>query len=652
MQNLLDHLEKVLLSDNRLNSEGRLLKNKIVELAIKYDEELLDLLLQDMKLKDIFFIQVGKVYIFKKEHFIQFINNKEFLPDSYTAFRNEIGLFDGSNYLSEYKRDVVLAWPYKDTILQGGQTKEDSKREEIFWNKILAPEEINRLIEPKVFTNMKRIDQKGTNKLKSFEKDKNGEILDNLVIKGNNLLALYSIKKKFRGKVKLIYIDPPFNTGNDSFKYNDHFNHSTWLTFMKNRLDCAKELLSEDGVICVHCDYIEEFYLKVLMDEIFGKDNFVNSITIRDSHPSGLKLSAREKTIIKTKSTILVYKKDTGLKVNPIYQARSDWDTHFNSFVDIDSRPLNKVSLNEYLKNNSVISDQSFVLNDKSLNNPEFRKFAFNNRDKIFQSTKELPDNARKKSLNNKGIVIEYEKGEYAFNGRRLSPLSKSIYDVGFDGYRNEDFAKLLCDFWDDVDFNNSQSEGDVSFPSGKKPEFLLARLLTMFTNSGDLVLDFFLGSGTTAAVAHKMKRQYIGIEQMDYEDDDSVNRLRNVINGDKSGISKFIDWMGGGEFVYLELAKWNEIYVEKIKNSNNKKYLNELLEEILKRAQLSYIIDIKKAYERKEYFENLSMLEKKKFLLEIINKNHLYINLSEIEDPYYEVCDSDKELNVDFYGN
>jgi len=277
--------------------------------------------------------------------------------------------------------------------------------------------------------------------------------------------------------VKLIYIDPPYNTGNDSFGYNDNFNHSSWLTFMRNRLEIAKELLSNDGVLIVHCDFIEDNYLKVLMDEIYGRDKFINSIAIRDSHPSGLKLSAREKTIIKTKSTMLVYKSGGEIKINPVYQRRYEWDTHFNSFIDRKKKDKRRIPLTEYIKENNIITDPKFKLDERALQNDEFRKFAFDNRDKIFQSTKEIPKEAKEKSLRYKDEVIEYAKGEFALNGRRLSPLSRSIYNIGFDGYFVEDFGKLLCDFWDDIDFNNSQNEGGVSFPSGKKPELLLARV-------------------------------------------------------------------------------------------------------------------------------------------------------------------------------
>ncbi|PIU51450.1 DNA methylase, partial [Candidatus Desantisbacteria bacterium CG07_land_8_20_14_0_80_39_15] len=274
MKNLLDSLKNLIQRDERLISKGEILKNKVIELALKLDKDLIELLLVDKQMKEVFFTEIGNATIFDKDKFIKFISNKQFLPDSYTAFKNKIGLILGDEYLSE-KKEVVLSWPYKDCVLEGGMTKEDQKRDEIFWNEILAPDEISRLLDPKVFTNAKRIDKKGEHKLDEFRTDENGNIKDNLIIKGNNFLALHSLKKRFAGKVKLIYIDPPYNTGGslETFTYNNAFNHSTWITFMKNRLEVAREFLTDDGFIAIAIDHNELFYLGALADEIFDRDN-------------------------------------------------------------------------------------------------------------------------------------------------------------------------------------------------------------------------------------------------------------------------------------------------------------------------------------------------------------------------------------------
>jgi len=253
MENLLNNLKSLLKKDERLTSEGELLKNKIIELALKLDKDIVKLLLSDKKIKEIFFIKVDGTLIFDKDKFVRFVSNKQFLPDSYTAFKNKIGLIDEKGEFISEKKEVLLSWPYKDCVLEGGMTKEDQKRDEIFWNEILAPDEISRLFDPKVFTNAKRINAEGEHKFDGFRTDENGDIKDNLIIKGNNLLALHSLKKRFAG-------------------------NSSWLTFMRNRLEVARELLREDGVIFISIDDNEQAYLKVLCDEIFDRENFIASM--------------------------------------------------------------------------------------------------------------------------------------------------------------------------------------------------------------------------------------------------------------------------------------------------------------------------------------------------------------------------------------
>jgi len=179
---LLDELKVILKKDKRFISEDKLFKNRIIEFALKSDKDLIKLLLDNKKIRTHFFTEIGQALIFDKEKFMKFIDNKEFLPDSYTAFKNRIGLTADKRYISKSK-EVVLSWPYKDCILEGGQEKEDEKRKEIFYNEILAPDEIDRLLEPKTFTNFKRINVKGEHKVSEIKPS------DNLIIKGNNLLV-------------------------------------------------------------------------------------------------------------------------------------------------------------------------------------------------------------------------------------------------------------------------------------------------------------------------------------------------------------------------------------------------------------------------------------------------------------------------------
>ena len=654
LKNKLNALQK---NDSRLWDEENkeLNETRLKDLIDKCDEKLIELLLSDKETNKKFFIKVKNVFVLKQKELKFFIDENK-LDNSYTQYyQNKIGLKVGNKLLSD-RDEVVLEWPFKDCILEGGMTKEDLKRNEIFFNEILAKDEIDRLFDPKALVNWKRYTAKGEERIKEIKRDKDGNIRENIIIKGNNLLALHSIKEQFSEKVKLIYIDPPYNTGNDSFKYNDNFNHSAWLTFMKNRLKIAKDLLRNDGVIVIHLDDNEIHYLKILLDEIFNRENFINTITIRDSHPSGLKTAHKEKTIIKTKSHIICYSKSPNIKLNPLYQSREDWDRHFSFFVEIDSEKKERYSLIEYLKENDIV-EYDFKFDKGALKNNKFRNFCFKNRDKIFQSTKEIPEYAKKISLKTKDQVIEYKGADgtrqFALNGRRLSPLSKSIWDVGFDFYKKEDFGKLLCDFWDDIDFNNSQNEGGVSLASGKKPEFLLARIISMFSNRNDIVLDFFAGSGTTGAVAHKINRQYILVEQMDYIHDLPEERLKKVIGGDQSGISKFVNWQGGGDFLYVELAGWNEVAKEKILKAESLTELEKLFDELYERYFLNYNVKTKEFKEKilKEVgFKNLSLDEQKNLFVEMLDMNQMYVNFSERADKKYNLSEKDIKLSEEFY--
>jgi Adenine specific DNA methylase Mod len=350
MNEFFEALKNLLKKDERLvDKNGEILKNKTIELALALDKNLIKLLLTNQKTKARFFVEVDGVLVFDKDTFIKFISNKQFLPDSYTSFKNKIGLIDEKEEFISEKKEVVLSWPYKDCVLEAGMTKEDQKRDEIFWNEILAPDQITRLFEPKVFTNAKRIDKNGEHSLchpelgsgSCFKTDEKGDIKDNLIIKGNNLLALHSLKKRFAGKVKLIYIDPPYNTGNDSFKYNDSFNHSTYLVFMKNRLEIAHELLRDDGIIFIQCDDNEQAYLKVLMDEIFSRENFIVCIAVRSSTPSGIKTAHKQKTIIKQKEYILVFAKNKSkVSFKPQYTKATEWDAHYSVWIEKGSNGI------------------------------------------------------------------------------------------------------------------------------------------------------------------------------------------------------------------------------------------------------------------------------------------------------------------------
>ncbi len=563
-KNLLDELKSLLQKDERLVSDGELLKNKIIELAIALDKDLLELILSHSKIKKTFFTQVGKTTIFDKDKFIKFISNKQFLPDSYTAFKNKIGLTENDEYISE-KKEVVLSWPYKDCVLEGGQTKEEAKREEIFWNQTLAPDEISRLLEPKVFTNAKRIDKNGKHEFDKFKTDKKGNIKDNLIIKGNNLLALHSLKERFAGKVKLIYIDPPYNTGNDSFGYNDRFNHSSWLTFMKNRLEVAKELLAKDGSIYIQLDYNEVHYFKVLMDEVFGGENFQREIIWYLSGAAGYKSLVNN--YVRAHDTLLYYSKSGEVFFNKEYLPYGD----------------------EQLSRFSKIDKQG-------------KKY--------------------------KTITKE----------RRL--------------YLDEAKGIPITDVWTDIaSFQTIVNSPEITGFHTQKPEPLLRRIIQASSSEGDVVLDFFAGSGTTGAVAQKMNRQSVMIEQIPRQMDILRKRVAKAIRGDQSGISEDVGWRGGGDYVYLELAQWNEAFVEQIKKAKTGKELEKIWKILKEKAHLSYKVDIATFDNSVKEFSSLSLANQKRFLFETLDQNHLYINYSEINDGGYGIDKENKKINKEFYG-
>lgn len=629
-------LELLLLQNNNYIVDGVLNKNKLIELAHNYDTELLHLLMKDPELKEHFFSEVERgILVFKSEVFSQFINNKEFLPDSFTVYKNRIGLSTLDNKYIYASDDVILNFPYKDCVLEGGQNKEESKREEIFFNEILAPNEINRLLDRKVLCNFKKFTHNGLERVSNIDEN------DNLIIKGNNLIALHSIKNRFKNKVKLIYIDVPYyfqkNTA-DAFQYNSNFKFSTWLVFLKNRLEIAKEFLCDDGSIWVHTGEDGMHYLKVLMDSIFGKEKFVGTLP--------------RKT------------RDGKSDVPFNFSQDFDWILVYTKGKDSDS----------------IVGRQ---IERKYIETPDFPGRLWRKADLTKQTTiQERP--------NSNFTMVNPRTGKsYPVNPKRSWAITQETFDeyyrnggIGFpDDYENmsgerpfrrifkdEDDAKqkatyvssteLLKQFISDLLVNCKNKDGNDQITelldrdafSYAKPENLMKTILQVTTKEKDIVLDFFLGSGTTAAVAHKMNRQYIGIEQMDYVEDVSVERLKKVINGELGGISLDVNWTGGGSFIYCELKNDAQRIVNQIKYSKTTDQLLLIFKKMKSSSFLSYRVDPKKLLE--EDFITLSLAEQKQVLLELIDNNNLYVNYSDIEDIQHDVSEEDKQLNRNFYGD
>lgn len=573
MKNIFDTVADLLLTNDKYKAEdGKLLKAVVYSDVMAMNETLLTLLLSNEDVKETFFKDVQGTLVFDKQKFAWFMESKEFLPDSYTSYTNKIGLTHNGNFISQ-TNDVVLDFPYKDCVLEGGQDKDDQKRSEIFYNETIASDEISRMLAPKVFTNAKRYTAVG-------EKDLTGELDpdtiqvkeetgitfnddDNLIIKGTNLIALASLLKRYEGKVKCIYIDPPYNTKNDSFNYNDSFNHSTWLTFMKNRLELARKLLREDGTIFVQCDDNEQAYLKVLMDSIFGRNNFQAEIVWVLEGASGYKSLVNN--YVRGHESILFYSKSNYFNFNKIYLPYSE----------------------KQIKRFSKLDD----------------------------------------------------------SGRRYKPITKTRRL-----YLDEAKGVPLTDVWTDIaSFQTIVNSPERTGFDTQKPEKLIERIIETLTTTHDLVLDFHLGSGTTAAVAHKMGRRYIGVEQMDYIQDITVERLKKVLEGEQGGISKVQNWHGGGSFVYCELKEDANTLITTIQNATEDTiesvkasiYADERIVPYLTKQELA---------DADKDFENLTLEEKKQALIKLVDKNKLYVNASDMDDESYHVSDDDKKFTKSFY--
>ncbi|PDW35207.1 site-specific DNA-methyltransferase [Helicobacter pylori] len=587
----------------------RFTKERLVTLILTADEKLLTFMLEHENANDYknaFFKTIANTLVFNEKALLECLEIKE-LEKSFTRFKNKIGLYSQGGLIKSSGL-VVLNFPFKDNVLLGNAKDNSAKSNELFYHEILHKKEIDTLLSKKALC---RFEMHGQGDLQSALKDKN----TNYLIKGNNLIALHSLKKKFAKKVKCIYIDPPYNTGNDSFNYNDNFNHSSWLVFMKNRLEAAREFLSDDGVIFVQCDDNEQAYLKVLMDEIFLRENFVASVSWKQFHSVKNDAANFSKNI----EYILCYCKNFSKNLisnEPFDKSNSYKLKDENGFYKLD--PV-------WAKSGNNFSPYTF-LNGKTWSPPSGTFWRYS-----IGTLKDMEQNNR--------IV---------FNGK--NPMAKRYLSEVAEGRKSSTF-------WDgsEVGYNlNGDAEIKQLFNGNKvfnnpKPEALISRILEVSTNENDLVLDFFAGSGTTCAVAHKMKRRYIGIEQMDYIETITKERLKKVIGGEQGGISKKCDFKGGGSFVYAELKEVNLEIKKQILNAKSAseclKIFNDLNERFLKRT------DCKIGEIHSEEFQNLDLNEQKRIYCALLDSNEDYLNLGDIDEDAWEIDEITKKHNEIFYS-
>lgn len=636
-KNIFERITNLLKSKEKyVSDEGELLKAKVYSDIMTMDQKLLALLLSDEEIKKAFFVKIDDTLVFDKQKFAWIIDSKEFLPDSYTSYTNKIGLTSNGDFISQ-KKDVVLDFPYKDCVLEGGQDKDDQKRKEIFYNETLASNEIRRMLEPKVFTNAKRYTKDGVEENITFNED------DNLIIKGNNLIALTSLLKRYEGQVKCIYIDPPYNPDSvaNTFSYNNSFNHSTWLTFMKNRASQSKKLLSENGVFCCAIDHNELFYLGVLFDEVFGRENRIGIVSV-ETNPGG----RSDSTFFASSSEyFIVYAKNIDKAV--IYDITKD-----------------KEKLNVYNKEDSISKYKLVPLRRTGSNStPDKRPnlcypIYYNNKTRQIS----VDDYSEEENWveimpmgSDKMRVWRWSKNKLM---NSLDDIEIVCKDNEFDVYvkdriKNTEKAKTM---WYGSKYDASANgtkilqklnlSEDFSYP---KSVYLIKDILELLTKENDLVLDFHLGSGTTAAVAHKMGRRYIGVEQMDYIEDITVERLKKVIDGEQGGISKAVDWQGGGSFVYCELMENGNEVIREIENADENTIKN-LKEKIYKDERIVPYIITEELEKVDTDFDELNLEDKKKALIKVVDKNKLYVNYSDIDNADYDISEADKKFTKSFY--
>ena len=639
-ENLYNELVALLILDVRLVSDGKLQKDKVGQLAKELDLELIKLLHSNQEIKVQFFKDLGGILVFDHVKFQLFVSKRSFMPDSLTAYKNKIGLNLEGEYLSNSK-DVILDWPYKDCVLQGGQTKSNDKQKEIFWNTTLVSEEVDRLFSPKALTNFKRYKTGSVSELQTLES------YENYLIKGNNLITLHTLKYKYANGIKLIYIDPPYNTGKDSFGYNDNFNHSSWLTFMKNRLEVARELLTSDGVIFISIDINEQAYLKVLCDEIFGRINFIGEIiweTATDNNATQISIEHEY---------VICYAKDKSLQ--PKWQIKSEKariiENKYAEFKKVHKEDLSAIerSLRNWIssmkKSNEVdlsgVAHYNYV-DEKGVfypGNSANTKLGGYNFDIVHPITKEVcnkpangyrwPETTFWRADTNGDVLWGADEQTIPKIKKRLDTASELL-----KGYYYEDNRRTTAAL--------AKLMGGRVFENPKSIN-LLKKVIKFTTKGGDLILDFFAGSGSTAQAILEVnqeegnRRNFILCEQMDYIEAVTAPRLQKCLKKET--------------FVYCELKSLNLTFIEEIGNASNLEELRSIWLSIKDKGMIRWqvkLLELDSVLD-KDQIQDLSLL--KKLILEVLDQNMMYLPLSEVMDSQFKMSDREKDLCISFFG-
>lgn len=659
-------VEKLLSEIPDFTDENKNLKiNVIKDYADNGNVKLLEPLLKNPQTKKAFFTPVLDSFVFNTAKFKEFLEYSS-ACNSYSKYLGQkIGLYMGDSSLLD-RNEVVLNFPFKDCVLEGGQRKEDgldtyyeyddkkgeyekkqSKRREVFYNEVLAQDEIDSLFSPKAFCNAKRYEKGKAEKCIKVNRDaelntKRGlpedTITDNLIIKGNNLLALHSLKKEFAGKVKLIYIDPPYNTRNptaDTFIYNNNFKDSTWLTFMRNRLEIGKKLLSKDGCLIIAIDENEHSYLGVLLHELFDTEYEIHNITIVHN-PRGVQGTNFSYT---NESAYFVIPKG---KKSIVDRKIAPDEIEWRNLRDNGGESLRTDAKNCFypiiVKNEKIVGFGEVLLDDRKHPKQEEKKDGYSYIYPIDiqgierkwryarQTVEGIKDLLRVKKVKNH-LEIEL--------GKNFGTFRTVWQDARYDA--NEYGKKLINDLVPNCPFSFPKSLWNVYdclySVVGKDKEAI--------------ILDFFGGSGTTAHAVEELnkndngKRQFILCEQMDYINTVTVPRVAEVQKRNE-----------GGSFVYLELAKKNETALEQISDCKSLVELTELFDELCSKYFLHYNVRVKEFRKEieSERFKQLNLKQQKEMFSRMLDLNQLYVNTDDRHDKNTGLTEDDIAITEDFY--
>lgn len=633
MANFFETVIDVLRADDRFfTSEGELLRNAVFEAAMKMDPKLIKMLFENADTKARFFTDVDGIAVFDKVGFGWVINNREFLPDSYTRYKNKIGLVDGNGNFISTSNDVELVFPYKDCVLEGGQTKEDQKKDEIFYNVTLAPDEVDRLLSAKVFTKAVRYTAQGKSAIDNFSEN------DNLIIKGNNLLAISSLLKRYEKKIKCVYIDPPYNpTSNaNTFCYNNSFNRSTWLVFMKTRLELAKRFLSPDGVLIVAIDKNEQPRLQMLIEELFPEYD-VDCITVVHN-PRG------------TIGTNFSYTHEFAIFVTP--KGKKTICNRILSDDEIDWSPLRNWGT-ESERHDAANCFYPILVNS----NGEIIGFGddITNTDihpKQTEYDKET-DTYSVYPIDTKGVERKWRYARQSVESiKQLLRVKKTKngYDIEI-GKNFGVYKTVWTDSKYDASVNGTQLLKSIlpetSFSYPKSIYNVIDCVSSVVKDDKNaIILDFFGGSGTTGHAVMEINkdggsRKFILVEQMDYIETDTLPR--NIAIMQKIAPDSSI--------AYFELLKLNQQFVDFICDSEDADAFVHIWSQMQATGFISSKVDPKDIDPEADDFKALSLENKKQLLMDLLDLNQLYVNYCDIDDETFGVSEADKSFTKSFYG-